>query len=98
MAPSRYHLGLLALATALDAATTTIGLYFGLPEAGPLASRLIPVLGVWYWPLQLAVLLGLYLALERLPWTRGLGFTVGLGPWVAGWLNIYRILGVLPGG
>ena len=98
MVPSRYHPGLLALATLLDALTTSLGLWLGLAEAGPAASRLLPALGPLYWPLQLLVLLSLYLTLERLPWTRGLGFLAGLGPWVAGWLNLYRILGVLLGG
>ena len=86
---------LVALAVLLDAVTTTIGLSLGLLESGPVASRLLPILGPLYWPLQLAILLFLYLALESTRYTRGLGFTVGLGPWVAGWLNLYAIAGVL---
>ena len=93
----RRRLALVVLAVLLDALTTSLGLKLGLSEQGPIASSLLPALGPLYWPLQLLALLSLYLLLEALPWTRGLGFTVGLGPWVAGWLNLYRIAGVLAG-
>ena len=51
---------LLALLVALDALTTTYALSLGLHEAGPLASRLLPVMGPLYFILvEYPVLLAL---------------------------------------
>ena len=53
-----------ALAVLVDAASTVLGLSLGLGEAGPLASWLLPLIGPLYWPIEAAVLYGLYRLLE----------------------------------
>ncbi len=82
----------IVVAVLLDAATTTLGLGLGVPEAGPLASRLLPLLGPLYWVFQLTLLLGLYRLLRtRLPpdWAATIA---ALGPWAAGWHNAGLLL------
>ena len=89
---------LVFLSVALDASSTILGLGLGLSENGPLASRLLAVLGLGYWLLEAAVLYGLYLLLRlRLPreWA---ALAAAAGPWLAGWHNLglaMRLLGVL---
>ena len=85
--------------TLLDAATTSLGLALGLPEAGPLASRLLPPLGPLYWPLQQLALQLLYRLPERRLGDPGLAEAIAaLGPWAAGWHNLGLILRVAAGG
>ena len=89
---------LVFLSVALDALSTSLGLSVGLAESGPLASRLLAVLGVAYFAVEAAVLYGLYLLLRlRLPrdWA---ALAVAVGPWLAGWRNLglaMRLLGGL---
>ena len=91
---------LVVVAVLLDAASMILGLSLGLPEAGPAASRLMPVLGPVYFGLELALLLGLYrvLAWAGVPghWA---ALAAAVGPWTAGWHNTGLLLrlGVLGG-
>ena len=84
---------LAAAAVLLDAASSTLGLSLGLGEAGPLASRLLPVLGLAYWPLELGVVLGLRWLLEARGLPRSLASALAaVGPWLAGWRNLGLLL------
>jgi uncharacterized membrane protein len=91
---------ILFLAVLLDASTTTIGLAMGLGEAGPLASRLLSVLGLGYWLLELTVLLFIYYLIRRiarLPAEYAILASTA-GPWTAGWHNMGLVLRVVLGG
>jgi len=82
---------LVALAVIADASSTILGL--SLPGAGPVAQRLIPVLGVAYFAVEYGVLYGLSRILE----SRGLPssyaqLAASVGPWLAGWTNIGLVL------
>jgi len=84
-----------AIAVLLDAASTIMGLSLGLPESGPVASRLIALLGPAYFAVEAAVLYGMYRVLE----SRGLSssyaqLAAAIGPWLAGWTNLGVILRV----
>ncbi|MEB3774425.1 MAG: hypothetical protein GSR86_05820 [Desulfurococcales archaeon] len=83
---------LMFLSVLLDAVPTHLGLWLGLGENGPLASRLMPSLGVLYWLLELGVLLIMY----YIRYTGLLGSRAALatvvGPWAAGWSNLCVVL------
>ena len=84
---------LVVLAVLVDTASTILGLSLGLGEAGPVASRLLPLMGPLYWPLEAAVLYGLYRLLRRAGVPRGLASALAaLGPWLAGWANLGLLL------
>lgn len=55
---------LIFLSVILDAVSTHLGLWLGLGENGPLASRILPLLGPAYWLLELTVLLIIILYTE----------------------------------
>jgi len=87
---------LVALALLLDFSTTVIGLGLGLPEAGPVASRILAVWGIpGYAAVEAGVVYSLYYILRKIPHTREWAALAALGPWLAAWLNAYHILGVL---
>ncbi|BBC20936.1 hypothetical protein [Aeropyrum globular virus 1] len=97
---TRWYLAVLPLAVLLDATTTTIGLWLGLAENGPLASMLLPVLGPLYWLLELTVILILYNVIRRyarLPSDWAMLVSV-IGPWTAGWANLAMVARVVLGG
>lgn len=90
----------LALTVSLDAATTSIGLLLGLREVGFLASRLIPLLGPFYFAIEYLLLLGLAIVLStigRLLGARSYDsvawLVVSAAPLLASLNNIYWILG-----
>ena len=84
---------LAAAAVLLDAASTTLGLGLGLGEAGPLASRLLPLMGPGYWALEAAVVLLLRGLLEARGLPRELAaLAASVGPWLAGWRNLGILL------
>ena len=88
---------LVALALLLDMATTVIGLSLGLPEGGPVASRVLAVWGVpGYAALEAGAVYSLYYILRR----RAPGWEAfsALGPWLAAWSNIGLILRHVAGG
>ena len=85
---------LVAIALLLDLSTTILGLSLGIPEGGPVASRILAVWGVpGYAALEAGVTFSLYYVLRRRApgWER----LAALGPWLASWANAYHILGVL---
>ena len=87
---------LVALAVIVDAASTILGLGMGLVEHGPVASRLIALLGPAYFAVEYGVLYGLSRVLEAragLPaaWAQ---LAASVGPWLAGWTNIGLVLRV----
>ena len=78
---------LVAVALLLDFTTTIAGLSLGLPEAGPIASRLMALFGVAYFALEAGVIYTLYRVLAK---RIGSIYAqiAALGPWLAGWHNI----------
>jgi len=83
---------LVALALILDMATTIAGLSLGLPEQGPVARRVIAVLGIpGYAGVEAGAVYSLYYVLGK---TRAREWAplAGLGPWLAGWANLYHII------
>ena len=85
---------LVVAAVLLDAASTIAGLARGAPEAGPVASRLLPLLGPAYWAVEAAVVHGLARILEeraRLPRSLASALAV-LGPWTAAWHNLALLI------
>ena len=90
---------IVAVAVLLDAASTIAGLARGAPEAGPVASRLLPLLGPAYWAVEAVVVHGLARILEeraRLPRSLAAALST-VGPWTAAWHNI-AVLARLGGG
>ena len=84
---------LIFLSVLLDAATTTTGLALGMAENGPIASRLLPVLGALYWLLELLVVYVLYSVLARLGLPGDVAAAASIaGPWLAGWSNLGVVL------
>ena len=85
---------IVAVAVLLDAASTIVGLARGAPEAGPVASRLLPLLGPAYFGVELGVLYGLARVLEeRAGLPRSLASALAaLGPWTAGWHNLALLI------
>ena len=83
---------LLGIAIVLDATTTLLGLGRGIPEAGPLARILIPVLGPAYFLLVYVILYAVARILYRILGGPGV-LAAAVGPWLAGWLNISILLG-----
>lgn len=84
---------LIFLSVLLDAVSTSLGLALGLAENGPIASRLLPVLGALYWLLELLVVYTLYSVLARLglPGDQAVLASIA-GPWLAGWSNLGIVL------
>ena len=84
------------LAVILDAVSTTLGIMIGFGERGPLASRLLLLIGHAYWLLEALVLVSIYRLLRwwglRPEWA---SLASALGPWLAGWRNLGLVLGVL---
>jgi len=80
----------------LDLFATAAGLSLGLPEAGPVARRVMLLVGIpGYAALEAAIVLSSYYILRKMPHTRPWAALAALGPWLAGWANLYHILGVL---
>lgn len=77
---------LVAVALLLDFATTILGLSLGLPEAGPVATRLMSIIGIAYFALEAAVIYTLYRVLAK---RIGSIYAqiAALGPWLAAWHN-----------
>ena len=91
---------LVVVTVLLDAASTILGLGLGLPESGPVASRLLPLMGPVYFAVELGVVYGLNRLLRYTGHEGHRAATVAsLGPWLAGWHNMGLLvrLGV-PGG
>jgi len=88
---------IIPLASLLDALTTLHGLSLGLAEAGPIAIRLIPLLGPAYFALQLLLLLTLYTLLRRAGIPRLLAaLAPSLGPLTAALANATLIALLTP--
>jgi len=82
---------LVALALLLDFSTTIIGLGLGIPEGGPVASRILAVWGIpGYAGVEAGAVFSLYYIIRRRApgWER----LAALGPWLAGWANLYHII------
>ncbi len=87
---------LVLAALLLDFSSTLIGLRLGLPEAGPIAAKLLGTVGLAYFALELVVLLFLYYIIRK---TTGLqpgyaALIAAVGPWLAAWHNIGILLGL----
>ena len=85
---------LIFLSVTLDAVSTHLGLALGLPENGPLASRLLPSLGILYWLLELITLYSLYYMVMKHTGLSGsyAALAAVIGPWLAGWSNLGTVL------
>lgn len=78
---------LVAVALLLDFTTTVIGLSLGLPEAGPVATRLMSIIGIAYFTVEATIIYTLYRVLAK---RIGSIYAqiAALGPWLAAWHNI----------
>ena len=66
-----------------------------MPEAGPVAVKLLSTIGLAYFGLELGVLLSLYIILRKIGLQPGYAALVAaLGPWAAGWHNLGVLLGL----
>ena len=87
---------LVLAAVLLDFSSTLLGLRLGLPEAGPVAAKLLGMVGLAYFGLEAIILYSLYYITRK---TTGLqpgyaALVAVVGPWLAGWHNIGILLGL----
>ena len=68
----------------------------GLPEAGPVAAKLMSMVGLAYFALELVVLLFLYYIIRKITGLQPgyAALIAAVGPWLAAWHNIGILLGM----